>query len=88
MIYIMSLILRNYQEATHLGYDVKLCDNNKVFQKYKCPLCFLLLRHPIQTERGELACEYWYNETKRNTAISRSQTPPRRTEKYKYPDGK
>ena len=64
-IYIMSLILRNNQEATQLGYDVKLCDNNKVFQKYKCPLCFLLLRHPIQTERGELACEYCYNETKR-----------------------
>ena len=54
---------RNSGELEHHGYDVHLC-NLKEFEKYQCPLCKYLIRHPIQTERGELACEHCYHEAK------------------------
>ena len=55
------------RKVQKLGYDVKLLygDDGK-YEKYKCPLCKFLIREPIQTERGELACMDCYNTAKSN----------------------
>lgn len=52
---------RKLREA---GYKVTLCE--KVDERrFKCPLCFRLMRDPVQTYRGQLACAYCYKEAKR-----------------------
>jgi len=40
------------------GYKVSLCGD--VQDTLLCPFCKLLMRNPVQTFRGELACEYCY----------------------------
>ena len=40
------------------GYKVCLCED--VNDALLCPFCKLLMRNPVQTFRGELACEYCY----------------------------
>ena len=40
------------------GYKVTLCED--VQDTFLCPFCKLLMRNPVQTFRGELACEYCY----------------------------
>ena len=45
------------------GYNVNLCE--KVDQRFICPLCSRLLRNPVQTFRGVLACASCYQHAKR-----------------------
>ncbi|XP_057304946.1 TNF receptor-associated factor 5-like isoform X2 [Hydractinia symbiolongicarpus] len=45
------------------GFDVKLVSS--VTGRYKCSMCKLLLREPIQTFRGELACGSCYSYARR-----------------------
>ena len=40
------------------GYDIELVDSLPT--QFLCPFCKLLMRNPIQTFRGGLACEYCY----------------------------
>jgi len=42
------------------GYDVYLVE--PINKRFQCPLCNKLMRDPIQTIRGELACEYCYTK--------------------------
>ena len=42
------------------GYKVKLCA--PLPRKLSCSFCQLLMRNPIPTIRGELACEDCYEE--------------------------
>ena len=51
------------KKNTERRHSLKLMD--KVPEELKCPLCEKLLREPIQTVRGELACEDCYVEKKR-----------------------
>ena len=51
-----------------LGYDVKLCDIKNV-ERHKCPLCDRLLRKPIQTKRGEVACKQCYENAYKDNGI-------------------
>ena len=46
------------------GYDVQLCDEGAKLEHY-CPICKLLMRDPVQTFRGRLACNYCYKKAKR-----------------------
>ena len=45
------------------GYHLELVETLPI--KYLCPLCKRLMRDPIQTFRGELACEHCYKEALR-----------------------
>lgn len=45
-------------KLTNIGYKVNLCED--VNDTLLCPFCKLLMRNPVQTFRGELACEYCY----------------------------
>ena len=42
------------------GYDIELVGSLPT--KLLCPFCKFLMRDPIQTFRGELACEYCYKQ--------------------------
>lgn len=46
-----------------VGYDVPLVA--LLPNKFKCPLCELLIRDAVQTYRGELACESCYRAARR-----------------------
>lgn len=46
------------------GYNVNLC--KKVDQRLICPLCSRLIRNPVQTFRGVLACASCYQHAKRD----------------------
>ena len=54
--------------SSNFGYKVKLC-NIKKLDKHKCPLCNRLLRKPIQTEQGEVACQQCYSNTIKDDSI-------------------
>ena len=45
-------------DSTTRGYKVNLCHD--VGCTLLCPFCKYLMRNPVQTFRGELACEYCY----------------------------
>ena len=49
------------------GYNVKLWDEGDVLknEKFICPFCKLLMRNPVQTCRGELACSSCYQHAKK-----------------------
>jgi len=49
------------------GYKVKLCE--KADEKYMCPLCSKLMRNPVQTYRGILACASCYEHAKSENGI-------------------
>ena len=55
-------------EPSNFGYDVKVCDATN-FDRHKCPLCDRLLREPVQTERGEIACERCYKRANKDDGI-------------------
>ncbi|XP_057295437.1 TNF receptor-associated factor 3-like [Hydractinia symbiolongicarpus] len=65
------------------GYDVLLQDG-KQHGYLQCPLCKKLMRNPIQTFRGELACETCYKNAM-HTGICPIDNEPI-TEKQIFPD--
>ena len=54
--------------STSLGYNVKLYDI-KNLDRYTCQLCNLLLREPVQSERGEVACGQCYKQKDQDDGI-------------------
>ena len=45
------------------GYKVIACEDVK--NGLLCPFCTLFMRNPVQTFRGELACEYCYMQARK-----------------------
>lgn len=53
-----QLSIEKVQERGESGYEVLLVKT--LTERLTCPFCMKLMRNPIQTFRGELACEYCY----------------------------
>ena len=47
-----------------IGFDLQL-QGGDVPQRLLCPLCKKILRKPLQTARGEVACSSCYKREKR-----------------------
>ena len=45
------------------GYDAKF--NPPLKDKYKCPICLLALRDPIQTKCGHRFCSICFEQTRK-----------------------
>ena len=56
------------------GYKVSLCED--VQDTLLCPFCKLLMRNPVQTFRGELACEYCYVQAQNKQDVSSNSKCP------------
>ncbi|XP_057315097.1 TNF receptor-associated factor 3-like isoform X2 [Hydractinia symbiolongicarpus] len=72
-------------ERRHSGYEVLLVD--PLPERLKCPLCKKLMRNPIQTYRGELACEYCYQRYQNDInvcPIDHEATSPESTHRDKF----
>ena len=53
----------DFDKLANTGYKVTLCEDVKY--TLLCPFCKLLMRNPVQTFRGELACEYCYTQAQK-----------------------
>ena len=58
-----NLYMERHRDHSARGYDVELVE--EIPERLKCPLCETLMRDPIQTIRGELACEICYESNLR-----------------------
>lgn len=58
------VVMDSCDDQKKSGYEVNLIDD--LPQRLKCPLCKSLIRSPIQTQRGELACQFCYDVNKRD----------------------
>ena len=63
-----SLETKVVPDSKSHGYKVKLCDVKNI-DPYTCQLCNLLLREPVQTERGEVACGRCYKRESQDNGI-------------------
>jgi len=54
-------------QQTHGGYEINLLED--LPEMYTCPICSKLLRRPIQTARGERACESCYRTAVGDSSI-------------------
>ena len=63
-----SLETKVVPDSKSHGYKVKLCDVKNI-DPYTCQLCNLLLREPVQTERGEVACGRCYKRESQDDGI-------------------
>ena len=63
-----SLETKVVPDSKSHGYKVKLCDVKNI-DPYTCQLCNLLLREPVQTERGEVAWGRFYKQESQDNGI-------------------
>lgn len=73
-------------DLERIGYNVNLCEAVK--DGLSCPFCELVMRTPIQTYRGEVACRYCYKQAKRGKGTCPIDSEPIEgneffTDKYK-----